>query len=210
MPFALRTFSAARPYAYHLTSRDNLRLIREECCLECASGLIVRAGRPELLRQRRRRHILIRVREADIQLRDQAPLHEANIAFQDGWQLGDLVEELNRLVFFWPGTAYGPNLYGRRHFARYQNENPVLVRIATAALMAQNPEATPLFCCFNSGAPRYSGGRASPRGRNTFVPANHFSGGLSDVVELTFPDRVLLPTSTEYGSTPDGPWYDLA
>ena len=209
MPFALHAFSVARPYAYHLTSRNNLRLICDAGCLESAAELIVSAARLELLRQRRTDPTLIQVRGAAVQLRDQAPLHAANIAFEDGWQLGDLVEQLNSLVFFWPGTARGPNASGRRHFARYRDENPVLLRVGTTRLITQNPGITPLFCRFNSGSPRYSGGRASPRGRDTFASSDHFLGGLSEVVEFTFPTRVLLGSSTEFSYTPDGPWHKL-
>lgn len=161
------------------------------------------------MRYRRPKHVLIRVHGADVQLRDQAPLHAANVAFADGWQLEDLVEALNRRVFFWPGTSRGPNDYGVRHFARYQSEGPVILRTSTAALLRQNQESTPLFCRFNSGSPRYSGGRASPRGADIFVVADRFCGGLSDVVELTFPNEVRLPIDTEWSCSPSGPWRSL-
>jgi hypothetical protein len=209
MPFDLNNFIAARPWVYHLTSNSNFPTIREQRRLESASELIAKANLPELLRRRRPSHKPIRVNGVEIQLRDQAPLHAANIAFENGWQLPDLIEELNKLVFFWPGTAIGPSPYGRRHFARYKAENPVLVRVSTRDLIAENSGVEPLFCRFNSGSPRYSNGRASPRGSGTFVTSDRFAGRPSEVVELTFPVSVRLPKRTEYGSIPDGPWVDL-
>ena len=240
MPFDLNTFIGARPWVYHLTSKDNFPTIRQQRRLESASELIGKANLPELLRRRRPTHISIRVAEADIQLRDQAPLHAANIAFEDGWQLPDFIEQLNKLVFFWPGSATGPSRYGRRHFDRYESENPVLLRnsrttdslpaaksaeflilvvppkaacallrVSTRDLITDNSGVEPMFCRFNSGSPRYSNGRASPRGPGTFVSSDRFAGRPSEVVELTFPGSVKLPKRTEYGSTPDGPWIEL-
>jgi hypothetical protein len=117
-----------------------------------------------------------------------------------------LVEVLNKLVFFWPGAARGPVDSGLRYFDRYKDEHPVILRALTEALLKQNPKTAPLFCRFNSGSPRFVGGRPSPRGLNTFLSANHFSGVPSDVVEVTFIDRVQLPTGAEWSSNPAGPW----
>ncbi len=151
MPFVLDAFVAKRPYCYHLTSRVNLSFIRETRRLDCAATLIALAGRPELLRSRRDEHVPLAVNGAKLLLRDQAPLHAGNISFFGGWQLGDLINSLNERVFFWPGNADRPSEYGRRHFARYELENPVLLRVNTAGLLAENPTVPPLFCRFNSG-----------------------------------------------------------
>jgi hypothetical protein len=209
MAFRLEVFAVARPFVYHLTSADNLVRICEVGSLESASSLITRAKRGELLRQRRPKHTPINVAGREVWLRDQAPLHAANVDFAEGWNLGDLVEALNRLVFFWAGTASGPSDYGQRHFDRYRTEEPVLLRVPTAALFAANQSGQPLFCRYNSGSPRYSGGRASPRGPETFVPPNAFLGSPARVVELAFTERAKLPPSTEYGFAPAGPWQVL-
>ena len=209
MPFALNALVSRWPYAYHLTSSKNVPSICVAGRLESAATLLVRGGRHDLLRQKRAKHTRVQVSSSDIWLRDQAPLHEANVAFEDGWSFGDLIKALNQLVFFWPGSAHGPNDYGRRHFERYQHEGPAIVRVPTSDLLWSNPDVTPLLCGFNSGSLRFSGGVASPRGQQTFLPADQFPRTPSKVVELTFPVAILLPTTTERGLSLDGPWSPL-
>jgi len=201
--FAIAAFLSLRPYAYHLTSVDNLPSIRATGRLESAATLIDMAGRLELSRQRRQRPVRIRVSGADVWLQGQGPLHEGNISFGDGWGLEDLVERLNDLVFFWPGRVDRPNKYGMRHFESTSwCESPALLRVDTAALLKENPTLTPLYCCFNSGSPRCVDGRKSPRGPDTFLPADQFARRCSEVAELTFPRGVSLPNCTECGFTP--------
>jgi len=207
---SLEKFVSRWPYAYHLTSRNNFRPIHSSGRLESASSLLIKAGRVDLAREKRSTCMNILVKGVEISLRDQAPLHEKNIAFEDRWQFGDLVEALNGLVFFWTGKASGPNPYGLRHFERYAAESPILLRVDNSELLAANPEVTPLFCGFNSGSPRYSNGAASPRGPRTFLDAREFAGTPRKVVELTFPSDVLLPPTTEYGHSPGGPWTELS
>jgi hypothetical protein len=125
---------------------------------------------------------------------------------QDGWEFERVIEDLNHRVFFWPGTQNGPNDHGRRHFARYLAERPLLIRVSTPDLIAVNAPLKPEFCRYNSGSPRHSNGKPSPRGSNTFVPAAQFAGTSSDVVELTFRGTVLLPPRWYTGSAPGGPW----
>jgi hypothetical protein len=209
LPFTLHNFAAARPYAYHLTAADNLVRICETGRMESAANLLAAAGRQDVLRDRRREHLPIEVGGQTLWLRDQKPLHAGNVTFEAGWTFEDLVEALNRLVFFWPGTATRPNDYGVRHFERYAAEGPVILRTPTTALFEANRDTHPLFCGFNSGSPRYTGGRASPRGPTTFVPAEQFPWGYGRVVELTFPAPVQLPPETEYGHDPTGPWKKL-
>lgn len=209
MAFTISTFTSCRPYAYHLTSSTNLASIRDSGYIHSASTLMSSAKRLDLLRYRRANHISLRAGDCEVQLRDQAPLHAANIKFTDGWELENLVEVLNSLVFFWPGTARGPNDSGLRHYGRYKDEQPVMLRALTSALLKQNPRATPLFCRFNSGSPRFVGGRPSPRGLNTFVNASRFDGTPSEVVELTFIKGIQLPYNMEWSVSPAGPWQRL-
>jgi hypothetical protein len=128
------------------------------------------------------------------------------MALAGGWNFEDLVEALNERVFFWPGTEHGPIDYGLRHFARYESECPLTIRVRTDDLFEANPRSIPEFCDRNSGSPRYSGGRASPRGPDTFVMASRFTGAPSRVVELTFTGSVRLPEVWQVGTRPDGPW----
>ncbi len=75
----------------------------------------------------------------------------------------DLIENLNRRIFFWPGTPAGPIGYGRRHFERYREENPVILRINVRSLLCANAKVEPKFCRYNSGSPRCSKGREPQR-----------------------------------------------
>ena len=56
----------------------------------------------------------------------------------------------------------------------------------------------PLFCPFNSGAPRMQSGQRVPRGPDLFTPAGRFSRRASDVVELVFEGSVVLPETTQF------------
>jgi hypothetical protein len=199
-------FSRIRPWVYHLTATTNLVLIEHSRQILSASALIRRAGRSELSRRRRSGDERLRVDGHDVILRDQAPLHEGNLTLSGGWKFEDLVEALNGRVFFWPGTESGPNAHGRRHFGRYQTEHPVLIRVKTVDLLAANDRAIPEFCRYNSGSPRCSGGRRSPRGPETFVEASSFEGLPSKVVELVFREVAVLPDSWEISHSSDGPW----
>lgn len=206
MAIDLEAFARTRPYAYHLTSKGNLRSILSGR-IDCAATLMVKGGRRELLRRRRSRHEVVHIDGCDIWLRDQAPLHEGNLVLCGGWSFSDLVETLNRRVFFWPGTESGPNEYGHRHLSRYLLERPVLIRVRTSELLDANSESSVEFCRYNSGSPRYSGGRPSPRGPDTFVSAASFDGSPSNVVELVFRDGAMLPGTLRVGTNSTGPWY---
>jgi hypothetical protein len=85
--------------------------------------------------------------------------------------------------------------------------DPVILRVRTEALLRENP--APLFCRFNSGAPRCSNGKKSPRGPDTFLPADQFTGTCGDVVELTFLHGVALPACSNYRDVPSEPWRKL-
>jgi hypothetical protein len=208
--FRSEQFACARPFLYHLTFRANLPRVRATSTLETAAEIASAAGQLNLVRARRAKHVPLTLRDGGrVYLRDQTPLHEKNIELLDGWTLADLVEHLNRRVYFWPGTEHGPISYGRRHFERYRTEQPAILRVDFSSLVSANPEREPLFCLYNSGSPRYSGGRASPRGPNTFVPAEAFPKGPPDVVEVTFAGSLKLPSNVQVADGPDGEWVPL-
>jgi hypothetical protein len=205
VPIDVRRFCSLRPFLFHLTAASNLPRIRARRELLPAESLLLSAGRQALLSVRRPDHIVISVGGAHVHLRDQRPLHPGSIAFEPGWDLSRFVLELNSYVFFWPGSAQGPISAGRRHFARYQSENPVLLRIPTRSLFFGSALA-PHFAWVNSGAPRVSGGRHSPRGAATFSDAHSFTRTSRDVVEVVFRGIVAIPSEAEIASSPDGPY----
>jgi len=141
-----------------------------------------------------------------ILLRDQDYLHRGNMALPRGFSFADLVEAINRRIFFWAGTSAGPVPSGLRHFQRYHEERPVILRLPFESLVGSNRSIHPLFCPYNSGSPRCTNGSKSPRGPDTFLPADAFNRAPCQVVEVTFNTQILLPPSTEIGMHPEGPW----
>lgn len=152
---------------------------------------------------------MIKIDDEIVSIRDQAPLQEGHIRFEGGWQMADLLKTLNDLVFFWPGTAAGPNDYGKRHFERYKAEGPAILRVRFESLVIANPASAPLFCKYNSGSPRCSNGQRSPRGPSTFVRESDRDFPPSRVVEVVFRGLVELPEDVEVGEDPSGPWQPM-
>ncbi|HET7479292.1 MAG TPA: hypothetical protein VFJ72_07220 [Rubrobacteraceae bacterium] len=206
MPFTLDNYSETRPFLYHLTAQENIDRIKSSGCLESAAVLLNSAENKEIIRTRRIEKMPVRIDSEQIVLRDQAPLYADNINFTDGWTLGDFVEDLNRRVFFWSGWQHAPISYGENHFARYSEERPVVIRTRFNSLLVKNPGRRPLFCKYNSGAPRQFQGRQSPRGPGTFLPAEQCPYTCGKVVEVTFIEAVKLPEDTEISFNARGPW----
>ena len=210
MPFTLDRYSEVRPFLYHLTDRRNVECIRSARRIQSTAALLGSAPNSrEHLRTRRNEGIPVFADGETAFLRDQAPLYERNIEFMDGWGLEDLVESLNCRVFFWPGRAGAPVRTGKNHFNRYRSERPVILRARFESVRHCNPERTPLFCKYNSGAPRQFQGRKSPRGPDTFLPAECCPYNPGNVVEVTFLEHVMLPEDTEMSDHVDGPWCAL-
>ena len=195
-----------RPFLFHLTAVANLDRILRTRRLDSAAGLLRLAGRSDLARLKRHNHVTVDLGGERVLLRDQAVLYAGNMALEPGWTLEAFVEHLNKRVFFWPGSEEGPIPYGVRHYERYSDEKPAILRVETADLLAHNPGRPPLFCRYNSGSPRCSSGLGSPRGANTFRPAEQADFGVGNVVEVTFLDDVRLPARVDIGARPAGPW----
>jgi len=208
MAIDLRRFAQLRPFLYHLTAATNIARILRRRRLETAESLMRVGGRTDLIRTRRLEDCprVLRIGEDNVSLRDQCPLYEGNIDLADGWTLGDVVSLLNRRVFFWPGDGEGAIRPGTRHYDRYSDEKPSILRIATVTLLEMNAEIGPEFCRYNSGSPRCVRAVRSPRGPQTFVTAARADFPPGQVVEVTFPEGVRLPDLVEIGPTPTGPW----
>lgn len=207
MAFTLPQFESARPYLFHLTAREHLGALTDARQLVPASLMLEAANAARWHREKRRNHVRIRVSGRDIDLRDQKPLHQGNVALAAGWTFEDLLAHLNRRVFFWPGRSSGqPIAYGVRHFERYASERPAILRVCTTDLFTLNQHVVPEFCKYNSGSPRCTNGRPSPRGPDTFLPCDEAPFTAGSVVEVTFPAPIRLPDSTQVGDSINGPW----
>lgn len=207
MYLCLERFVMLRPFLYHFTSPRNIDSIRSTANLRCAAETIKAAGRNGMLRTRRTNNLPVELESGVVQLQNQYPLQAANIAFEGGWNFEDVVDCLNSHVFFWPGTDEGPIERGMNHFSsKLWREIPAVIRVRTEELFKTSQNATPLFCPYNSGSPRWSHQRPSPRGPSTFLPAQDFKRTASEVVEVVFPGSVRLPEAAECGDSPSGPW----
>lgn len=98
---------AKSPYLYHVTYRNSLDRIRRLQTLESAASLMEQAGQLDWLRCRRTKMKQLVIGSDEIILTDQNPIKEANISFHSGWTLADLIESINRRVFFWRGSDDG-------------------------------------------------------------------------------------------------------
>ena len=151
----LARFVSIRPILYHTTAFANLKRIEAERCLWSTESLAARAIHPLAFSLDQRRPTVVPLQflsGGPVSVRDQAPLYEGNVRFEDDWSLSRLIRRLNQLVFFWPGTTKGPNEYGQRHAARYQDaaENLAFLRLPSRSVVAESA----LFSSVNSGAPR--------------------------------------------------------
>lgn len=194
MPLDLMRFAALRPKLYHLTASENAERIQREQQILSAARLSAAAKHPIDLREKRSKGIWVDVAGKRVHIRDQAPLHEGNVALEKPCSFEDFVEHLNRHVYFWPGNDEAPIEYGKRHFKRYRDTDPSVrvLRFDTCEVFAANAAVGPRFCKYNSGCPRQVDGRKSPRGLQTFRDSAEFDHRCGEVVEVTFLDRVKL------------------
>lgn len=206
MNLDIQRFAELRPYLYHLSARENLPAILRTRELRCARLLLEAAQKVQYVSERRTDHLLLDASEGSILIRDQKPLSVGAIKFEMGWDLARFVAHVNQHVFFWPGAPSGPIRAGMNHFARYRHEGPAIVRFKT------DPKtlSSLLYCRFNSGAPRCSGGKYSPRGSDTYLPPNHFNGNPGDVIEVVARDAFPLPCGAEVANSVHGPWRELS
>ena len=209
MPFTNDQFTRTRPFLFHLTNRDNISRIRNCRVLHSAAVLMQQAGNTSFLRRKRTASVQFKIGKRSVSVRDQQPLHAGNISLKGGNSFEDVIQSLNERVFFWPGKVAGPIDYGERHFDRYINEQPVILRVSTVDLFRANHGVSPFYCRYNSGSPRCSKGLGSPRGPNTFVTSVNADFTPGKAVEVTFLNQVTLPAQVEIGDSVAGPWRSL-
>lgn len=206
MALEIEHFVRLRPYLYHLTGRNNIKYIQQEMILKPPNILYAESGEINFRGTHRRGH---RFLTNGRQIRDQDPLHSGNISFSGGWGLKDLITHLDEHVFFWPGWEHGPIQSGKNHFQRYAGEKPIILRVKTREILDENIMLTPLFCKYNSGAPRCTKGKGSPRGPETFLPAAEFPFPPTNIIEVTYRSSVSLPAPVQVISYPNDNWQEL-
>lgn len=194
-----------RPCLYHLTSPQNFDLLLETRRMRSTADILHASGDHQLLESKRYETLTVIVDDDSIDLRDQQPLYEGKASLEGGWTFADLIRTLNEHVFFWPGWTHKPVDCGTSHFEKYESDGPVIFRVRTEDMLAIN-HAEPFFCKYNSGSPRTTQGKGSPRGPNTFVRCHEAAYTASNVVELTYRGAATLPDHLECSFSPAGPW----
>lgn len=209
MSFREERYAKFRPFLYHVTRRHNMKFIAAMRKLQSAATWLNVAKQKYSITSPRRKPLPLTVNEHHVILNDQASLHEKNARFPDGWSALKFARHLDRYVFFWSGRARGPVKSGIRFFERYEHQDMVIIRAPFGSLRKQNNKSKPLFCRYNSGSPRWSNNRPSPRDPEIFAPAKAcgFTAGM--VKEVVFRDFVVLPDDTERANSVDGPWRRL-
>lgn len=206
MPFSLSQFAKTRPYLYHLTSQRNCKRLVRGRTLHSAAKVLRASNSRKWLDKKRTDIVTVTFEGQQLDLRDQYPLYKGKTRLEGGWTFEDLIKELNQRVFFWPGWQDEVISYGVRHFERYAVDSPALMRVKTQDLFDVNPRMTPHFCKYNSGSPRTTKGRGSPRGPNTFIECSVAPFAPSNVVEVTYLGSIKLPNWIEVSAHPSGPW----
>ena len=203
---------AKSPYLYHVTYRNSLDRIRRLQMLESAASLMEQAGQLDSLRSRRDEMKPIVIGTDTICLTDQGPIIEANISFEGNWTLADLIEAINRRVFFWRGLETGLLRADTGQSEKYsaKGHSLVFLRAKLKQTIQINAERGPELCKYNSGAARKVKGIGSPRGPGTFVRPEVAMFKVDDVREVVFRDHVKLPATTEWCEKHcQGPWQRL-
>ena len=194
MSFTRDRFVEVRDYVYHNTSRANFPHIVSTMRLDSAALILDGFDRSREIYVRRVGKLSFATSPQSLQ--SQRPLIEKNIAFEAGWTMANLLERLNTLVFFWPGKERDPIQKGLDH--RVSADGP---GVDTITLRVPTRDAftigDPLFCKYNSGSPRQTSGRRSPRGPGTFDTEMDFNGTSSEVSEVVFKDKFELPFSSQ-------------
>jgi hypothetical protein len=197
LAFDISKFIALRPFLFHFSNHANVPRLQKLRCIQPAEDLLRTAGEEKLASQRRTKSIRLIIDGETIVITDQLPLVFSNAALTSNWTEKDFVAYLNQHVYFWPGDANGPIKRGSRFYGHYLKSQLAILRVSSASLLAVNSSQTPLFCPFNSGAPRKQAGNGVPRGPDLFLPAVKFPRAAGGVVEVVFRCAVRLPETTE-------------
>ena len=199
------SFAKLRPYLYHLTDRENFKQIAKDNRLISTTVIAEQVDHPDstsFLRTKRPSHVKMQNGTTTYIIRDQKPISEVVLrrSLENGCSYEDFLYLLNSRVFFWPTLSRL-----QRHFKRYEQENPIIIRVETEAIFALNQQ--PMFCQYNSGATRCSshwGGNAPQRGHNTFLQADRYNLSIGSVAEVTFEGCCILPDNFNIGDSPNG------
>lgn len=202
-------FFEAWPYLYHVTVLANLPAIRALRELFTAEHLLSEAGLRQMGESRREKDVTIQFAGFIIVIRSQQPLNPDCLELDSGMTLGDYVHDLNRRVYFWPGTESGPLEDGKRMISTQKEKGAGILRIPTASLFALNEHVPSFFSPHNTGAAWCKDGKKSHRGEGSFLSCDQFKEAPADVIEAGFEGTTKLPSDTVVAAALTGPWKSI-
>jgi hypothetical protein len=212
MTMDIQEFTKKKAYLYHLTDKDNLANILETKEILSTESIVNLTNwdnqqKNKFLSHRRKDHEIINTPTGNYKIRDQKPISLTNLVkcLTKGITTGEFFKLLNMRVFFWPTLKRLES-----HYNRYASESPIIHKVESSDLF--NINSNPEFCRLNSGATRSNShlkGAPPERGINTFLSAEKYNLRISQVAEVTFPTRCILPSKFYIGKTPSGPWKEI-
>lgn len=163
------------PRLFHVTTPGAEHSIRQRGLL-CTASLLTSSALPAaqraaLLRRRRAAEAALPLQDGGAaRLNDQLPLGLKSLqaCLDDGWQVEDWIEHLNRHVFFWPSEERLAALLGARMNRGREREVLVFDTLSLVSAHAERTHLSPI----NSGATLR---RAARRGPATFTPVGAHS-----------------------------------
>lgn len=210
VPAVLDRLLELRPFAYHTCGALNFESIRSSRALRSARDLLAGSEHEHLLTIRRKHSARVTLPDGSVEVRDNSPLRLGSLELEPDVTLEAFLLELNSRVFLWPGSESGPIRTGGAHFEHYSGIGTVhVIRVPLRHLLQANPSRALAVTYCNSGSARHQGGRKVVRGPGTFHPVNSAPRVAAAIKELTFVGSVLLPVTTEFSSSPSGPWQPL-
>lgn len=200
-------FIKRNQYLYHLTDTNNISNILETGQIISTERIVAASDLPnkvDFLSSKRNSHFIIQANGFDYRVRDQQPISIKVLSrsLTHDWTPDQFIYLLNNRVFFWPNLNRLT-----RHYNKYANENPQIIRVRTDEVFDLNPNIE--FCRLNSGATRCNSswnGNAPERGPETFLTANNYLLPINTVAEVTFPELCILPNEIQIANNPNGAW----
>ena len=150
---------------------------KRKCCITLPSGITMPDGTtlPD-----------------NIKLRDQGKLDEEEIVFFHDFGMTDLVELLNKHVFFW-------HRFPKKFAKKYSGD--ALIRCALADVENSNRDNPAFYCPFNSGAPKSDcDDNKALRSPYMYQPLDIQCVSAEAIEEVVFRGNVKLPDKCDFMS----------
>lgn len=205
----IKEFANRNPFLYHLTDPSNAKNIINNAMLFSTQYIAENSfsnakEATAFLHSKRDRHVELKIGQQKFMIRDQQPVSMKVLdrSLTKKMNAGQFLALLNKRVFWWPNLNRL-----RRHYVRYQGENPIILRVDTIEMLSLNENVE--LCHLNSGATRCHpayGGNAPTRGIESFADPKVYERPISSIAEVTFVESCKLPIRYWTANNPEGKW----